>query len=95
MDFHTADLSFIKDNHGDKSLIYWNIDTAENPVKQALITVVFALLLGYTEIVDIAKKYILDNIPKQAFKTIITECRNNPKIIERLTSICSGLTKGE
>ena len=95
MDFHQADLSFIKDNHDDGSLIYWNIEEAENPIKQALITVVFALLLGYTEIVEIAKKYILDNIPKQSFKAIIMECRNNPKIIERLTSICSKTTEGE
>ena len=84
MDFHPADLIFIKDNINDYSVILANI---ANDVKQSIITLIFTLVCGYSDLAKRVKEYTLSLISKEELKQIIMDCRTNSNIIDRITKI--------
>jgi hypothetical protein len=55
-DIHPADLLFIRDNKTNSDVILDNINSANNELKQAIITLLFALTAGYSEVAKLAKE---------------------------------------
>lgn len=88
-DIHPSDFFFIRDNRRDTSIIISNITSLNNALEQAIITLLFAVTAGYTEVVQAVKSWILSEITKEDFKQIIADCKTNTKLLDRITSICN------
>ena len=88
-DIHPADLLFIEENKLNIKLILENITNAPNSLKQAIITLLFAISAGYAEVTAAVKEWILNEITKKDFKQIITSCKSDQKLLDRLTDICN------
>jgi hypothetical protein len=92
-DIHPADFLFIKDNKTDIDIILENINSANNSLKQAIITLLFALTANYSEIAKGVKEWILNEILKEDFKQILTDIKANSKILNKVFNICNEYIK--
>lgn len=97
-DIHPSDFFFIRDNRADVQQIISNIGTVNNALKQAIITLLFAITAEYTDVVQAVKAWILSEITKEDFKQIVADCKTNTKLLDKITDICNefiteGVTK--
>ena len=97
-DFQPGQLQLIidyKDRPEFLTGVLSNYNSGLNGLKLAVCLEIFALVANYTAVAQAIKTWILNEITKEDFKQIISSCKADQEILNKITDICNDiLTEG-
>ena len=97
-DFDPSDFALIENNQNNPRFLIEAVENYSKPLHWGLVLIVLSASGGFTKMTQELKEWLLKRITKTTFKQVLSQIKQTPEIIDRVTAICNkevteGVTK--